>query len=104
MLTSTIDLYSETRSETDLALAADAGRGLLHVLGGLLRLGRLLLGGRGGRRGLLTRALCRLLRLLRRPETGCNMKLRSLLVTYTQGLTEYSLRETSRNGNNFLSG
>merc|ERR1719510_2916247 len=53
----------------DLTLAADAGCGLLHVLGGLLRLGRLLLGGRGRRRrGLLTRALRRLLRLLRRPD------------------------------------
>ena len=88
-MTSTIDLYSETRSETDLALAADAGRGLLHVLGGLLRLGSLLLGGRGGRRGLLARALCRLLRLLRRPETGC--KIDEVEITYTRGITEYFL-------------
>merc|ERR1712037_1002306 len=56
-----IDLYFffPPRQRRLLTLAPDLGRRLLHVLGGLLGLGGLLLGGRGGRRSRLLRLLGR---------------------------------------------
>merc|ERR1719201_1383960 len=83
-----IDLYFffSPRQRRLLTLAPDLGRRLLHVLGGLLGLGGLLLGGRGGRRRRLLRGgLCRLLRLLGRADGLVPLRLPDLRLLVALG-------------------